>query len=622
MPLTRTLAAALTGAALALAPLAAAPAAAASASTARASVAVWPGADADDFTFDSFHADYTLTRDEDRDARLSVVETIVARFPDADQNHGIERAIPTRYGDASLDLEVTSVTDASGEPRAYSSSEDSGFLRLRIGDADRYVHGEQSYLIAYTARNAIRDFADTGAQEFYWDVNGTGWAQPFDTVGATVELGRGLAGALTGSMACYQGAEGGTARCAIERDGDTIAARSTAPLGPYETVTVAIGFERGTFARQFVLSEQWYMIALTEQLPWLTPLALLALLTWAIAARATTVKDAPGRPTIIAEYTPPGGMDPLLAAELLGRPERGLPAQLVAFAVSHHVRLVVDERARASKRYRVVRTVNPVDDLPENERASYDILFGGPARRQELSLDPDDHDLGDRVALLRARQAAELGRLGWTAKLAPRGAKPIGRIMLVLFLWHAALVAATMLLGMPSLAVILSGVLAIAVGIAVAAAKSARRRLTAKGAKARDHLLGLREYIRLAEADRMRVLQGPRTAERIDVGDREAIVRLGERLLPYAMVFGLEREWVGELSRDYAQAPPSWLEGSDLAGVAVFASVAAATAFTPTPSSSGSGSSWSGSGGSSSFGGSSGGGFSGGGGGGGGGGGW
>ena len=46
-------------------------------------------ADTSDFTFDSFDAEYTLSREADGTATLQVVETIVARFPDFDQIRGI-----------------------------------------------------------------------------------------------------------------------------------------------------------------------------------------------------------------------------------------------------------------------------------------------------------------------------------------------------------------------------------------------------------------------------------------------------------------------------------------------------------------------------------------------------
>ena len=52
-------------------------------------------ADVEDFRFDSFDARMTLTRDVDDHAALSVTETLVAVFPEDDQNRGIIRAIPT-----------------------------------------------------------------------------------------------------------------------------------------------------------------------------------------------------------------------------------------------------------------------------------------------------------------------------------------------------------------------------------------------------------------------------------------------------------------------------------------------------------------------------------------------
>jgi ABC-type glycerol-3-phosphate transport system substrate-binding protein len=59
-------------------------------------------ADTSDFTFDSFDADYTITRADDGTSHLDVVETIVARFPDFDQNRGIIRAIPSDYDGVDL----------------------------------------------------------------------------------------------------------------------------------------------------------------------------------------------------------------------------------------------------------------------------------------------------------------------------------------------------------------------------------------------------------------------------------------------------------------------------------------------------------------------------------------
>lgn len=49
------------------------------------------------FTIESFDAAYTLARDDDGHARLTVVETIVANFPRRRVNHDVFRSVPTSY---------------------------------------------------------------------------------------------------------------------------------------------------------------------------------------------------------------------------------------------------------------------------------------------------------------------------------------------------------------------------------------------------------------------------------------------------------------------------------------------------------------------------------------------
>ncbi|MEQ1736014.1 MAG: DUF2207 domain-containing protein, partial [Rhodoglobus sp.] len=214
-------------------------------------VAVLPAtgarADTSDFTFDSFDADYTLTRDDDGTARLEVVETIVARFPDFDQNRGIIRAIPDDYDGVSLSTTIRGVTDQNGADVPYEEIRFNGFVELALG-TDDFVRGVQTYVISYQQINVVRSFTDTGADEFYWDVNGTGWDQPFGTVRATLHIDPELVDTLTGDAACYAGPQGGSTPCASIAQGDaaTVTANATG-LSPRETLTVAVGFAPDTF---------------------------------------------------------------------------------------------------------------------------------------------------------------------------------------------------------------------------------------------------------------------------------------------------------------------------------------------------------------------------------------
>ena len=78
--------------------------------------------------------------------------------------------------------------------------------------------------------------------------------------------------------------------------------------------------------------------------------------------------------------------------------------------------------------------------------------------------------------------------------------------------------------------------------------------LTLAGGMHKTYLEGIREYLRLAEEDRLRAAQSPQTADLVSAGRRDygdapnspgaRVVNVYERLLPYAVLFGMEREWV------------------------------------------------------------------------------
>ncbi len=96
-----------------------------------------------DFTISDFQADYYLTRDSDNRSHLKTVEKITAEFPNIDQNHGIERALPLDYDGHPTHLKIVSVTDGQGNSLPYETRDSNGNKVLRIGDADRYVHRTQ-----------------------------------------------------------------------------------------------------------------------------------------------------------------------------------------------------------------------------------------------------------------------------------------------------------------------------------------------------------------------------------------------------------------------------------------------------------------------------------------------
>lgn len=588
------------GAALALV---AAPALSASASSASPSAPV----DTNDFTITSFDAVYELGRTDDGQSTLGVTETIVAQFPDFDQNHGPLRAIPSSYDGHPTQVRVQSVTDESGADIDYDQSFEDGNVVLKIGDPDEYVRGEQTYVIAYTMTDVTRYFADKGDDEFYWDTNGLLWDQPFGSVTARVVLDDDLQAALTGDASCYFGGDGSTDECEIAETDDGYEA-TVSDLGPRQNMSVAIGFEPGTFA-----AAKFDFFAYAP-LPLLIGLgASIAALIAAIALRVGRLGDAKGTGIVIAQYEPPQGIGLFLAANLVGKAKRGMAAAIVDLAVRRHIRIVEREGSDAFG-------VQRVDDRGlsgAEQRVESALLAGYQPEGDVRWLVKNDATLGTQVVAMTKEAANEAISRGLRRK---PGAGPIVLVGLVgllgfLFCMGGAVIGTTeVALGLGIFGAILTAFLGITIVIMLAG----RRPLTTEGALVKEHLEGLREYIRLAEADRLQMLQSVSGAERVaGANGGPDVVKIYEKVLPYAVLFGLEKEWAGELAKYYDETPPDWYSGSNVGAfqVGVFASSIGSLSSNVSTS-------FSGSAASSSSGGSSGGGSSGGGGGGGGGGGW
>lgn len=587
------------------------------------SVAAPAQAGVDDFTFESLDVQYYLSRDDAGHSTLRTVETFVALFPDFDQNKGLVRNIPSTYGGTDAfdprrvdtQLHIVSVTDENGDPVYWETYDaGSGIFGMYIDD-DTYKQGRHTYVIEYTQRDVTRHFDDTGADEFYWDVNGTDWPQPFGTVSATVHLDDGLAAALDGNAACYRGEYGSDATCPIEVDGDTVSV-SQPEVGSYQNVSLAIGFDSGTFTPGQTVEQH----PIVRILPWVL-LGVLALLAVAIIIlRRTRWAHAPGRGIVVPQYEGPVDLGVMPAAAFLGRPNRGLPAQLVNFAVRGIARLVEDPEERESKRYRL--ELLDRDPVEKDDDIALRKLFGKDLNSGTLVLDRQNRKLGDRIASLVAQNAAVPKERGLVAKGKSQLTKALrwpafacfaGGWFIVFWAGNAGVFSG--LLTLQLVAIILGSLIVIGFG-------GVPERRTQLGSEVLEHLQGLRDYLTLAEADRLRVLQSPEGAQRtrIDPGDDDAVIKLYEKLLPWAMVWGVEKQWQGVLGQKYAetQTEPSNMQfANGFAGLSGFATSAASSGFAQTVTSS-----YSSSGGGSSFsGGSSGGGFSGGGGGGGGGGG-
>ncbi|NLB46462.1 MAG: DUF2207 domain-containing protein [Microbacteriaceae bacterium] len=576
--------------------------------------------DVNDFEIASFHADYTLVRDVEGRSTLTTIEHIVAVFPEYDQNRGLIRDLPRDYLGHDTDLQVLSVTNERGTPRGFTTEPYGDFLAVTIAVPEgQFVHGEQHYVIEYTQRDVTNFFADTGVDEFYWDVNGTEWAQPFGSISATVTLSPELESSLTGAASCYLGVFGSTQTCELQRSEHGFTAEAS-DLGPRENMSFALAFMGGTFtqAPEPVAPPQHFL----QQVP---------LMLWAgaasfIAATVTFVtallrgRGAKTGRAIIAQYEPPHDVSVAVSAQLLKQKRKTMTATLLDFAVRRKLRLL---HHAETDQYGIAALDHT--GLDSTESRTYARLFTGKSGTTAASVAPDTVSwfertstrLGDTAADLTKRASAEVTKRG----LMKRANVTAILVVIALLVLALALPVVHTIIFDDSL--LLTVLLAVGINLLVWLIIGAglvlglQRRLTPEGALLHDHLQGLREYIRLAEADRIRMLQSASGAE----VDTNSVVKIYERLLPYAVLFGFEKEWQGELARYYRESTPDWVYDSGgntfthALPLALFAQSVSSAPVTRTQySGSGSGGSFS-----SSMGGSSGGGFSGGGGGGGGG---
>lgn len=556
----------------------------------------------DNFSISSFTVDMTLSRDSEQRSVINVTETITAQFPNFDQNHGLERLFVDEYDGHPAKVTLKSITDQYGEPREYSFNDG----RLRIGSGDSYVQGQQTYKISYTQRDVTRFFEDTGFDEFYWDVIGVDWRVPIEQASVNFAVDESLVELISTELQCYAGSAGDSSGCQTSRQAPGEHVLSVQNLTPREGVTLAVGFEAGTFAPYkpslFERVLLWWGIIQVLLAP-----IIIVMMAYVVYRYFRISNRSSDKTTIVPEYLPPKTASVTLSASLFYASRSAMSAQLIDLAVRHYVKLyeVREKTLFRAAEYEIEVTKDP-SDLRWEERELLSDSFGSlPKLGERLNL----KKLKNNMAFYRRTQNNDKdldtlikGEYG-LKEPAPE---------LKAWLRRAAFVLVV-------LGVLFISPIALISAVVVFAMSFGAWQLTDKAVELRQYLEGLKMYISVAEQDRIKMLQSPEGAEKVaevSAGDevRKRII-LYEKVLPYAIIMGHEKDWGKQLGAYYEQIQqsPDWYAGSrTVMNAAVFTSVLDGISSTTTSVSSSS----------SSSGGSTGGGSAGGGGGGGGGGGW
>lgn len=590
-----------------------------------------------------------------RDGFLDVTETIRVNVEGNQISRGIYRDFPqdyrTRWGlKQHRPFEVKAVT-RNGEPEPYAVERLGSGTRVRIGSADVYLDrgSVQEYTISY--RTGRQLWFDEKGDELYWNVTGNFWDFPIVEAKARVILPGGI---VVQEAEAYTGPAGARGRDYVRIDGaDVIAFRTTKPLASREGLTIVVRWEPGKLdAAAYRKPGMWEGNATLFFGLTVVALGLLVFfLLWFLVGRDPT------RGVIVPGWEPPEGFSPAAVRYLknMGFDDRCFTAAVLSLASKGYLR--IEEYGEGS--YKLIKGKGK-GTLGEEEDLMYVSLFSDG---KSLLLDQVNHaQIGaaklNLVSSLKESVEGKyfhnhtgkwlngflvcLGGLALVAISADVPGVPLLMMMAfagVLGAWVAALVAGIrkgssgisryLLLALVSgLAVVtlflignFAGVwCALALFVVMVAASVFHflmKAPTKAGRKVLDVIAGFREYLSVAEEDRLNLENPP-----------ERTPELFERFLPYALALGVEQKWsekfddvltaAGQAKGEQSYTPTFYTGGRSgfenaLVGAGIGAAIGGALAASSVaPSSSGS----SGGGGFSSGGGSSGGGGGGGGGGG------
>jgi len=265
----------------------------------------------EDFTIRSFRADIEVRAD----SSLRVAETIEAVFHRP--RHGLFRDIPFRNTDelgkrTVSPVRVVSVTDLSGAAWKYKAGRSGGFLRIRIGDPDKFVEGRQGYVITYIVENGVLRFPDH--DELYWNATGNDWPVPIGSAAAAANVA-GVGRSLDIRSRCYTGPRGSREEActiSVAHNGATFV--STREFRPGEGMTIVLGWEKGVLRSPSAWKTALLGLDLRANWAFAAPLLSLGymLTLWYRKGRDPVTGD----PLVVAYAPPDENGRPFLPAEI------------------------------------------------------------------------------------------------------------------------------------------------------------------------------------------------------------------------------------------------------------------------------------------------------------------
>ena len=547
-----------------------------------------------DFTITNFDATYHLSRDSQRRSVMQVQEKITADFPESDQNHGLERAIPTSYDGHPVFDGKLNVTRNDQPENINSTSFETGdggqdVEVFQFGDPNEYVHGLQTYTLNYTLHD-VTTTPNGQPQNFFWQVNGSAWRVPIENVSATLIIDSDFAKNVSNVSGCTVDSPNGVkitdlstadSDCATNVSGNILRFTSSGrTIYSGESLMLGAQFKAGTFAPFQLSSTQKNNLTLLYVLLGLVIAIWLVFLVLKIVRFRSRKSKQPVVPFYSANEL--GANLDILQLSLIYRPnlKKVLTAIILQLATNGNLKIVQheDQGLFKNKPNFTMELVSKTgaDSLQTTVlnalfSASNSFNFDDRVRQQTV---------GQKLSPLFRAETASFYKTDYFLRLKPLAFTALAVILLAIGYGITGFIVtkqAIMQFANCDNLITLSIFLVPAIIISTCWV-AALHPLSDAGAELRNKLLGLKMFMDVAEADRIRVLQGvPEFNHGAQTAgaevDKNSVVKLYEKLLPFATIFGIEDSWNKVLAIQYTNGTePGFYSGVGAFDAAYFAS--------------------------------------------------
>ncbi len=457
------------------------------------------------------------------DGTLTVSEVITVDATGEEIKRGIYRDFPTIYekpggGRHTVGFEVLGV-QRDGKQIAWFAQNRSNGVRVYLGSKDILIE-PGTYTYKFTYRTDRQIFFDDERDELYWNVTGNDWVFPIDSVAVFITLPGGARVLSRDGYTGRQGAKGKDWSTGGE-SGGRVTFKTTRTLAPGEGFTISITWPKGFVAEPGGADKARYLLR-DNMVYFVAGGGLFFLFLFYYIAWSRVGRD-PEKGTIIPLFDPPKGLSPAAARYVLrmGFDSKAIGAAVISLAVKGY--LTITETG--GKEYLLERQPGASDSLlSRGERAFSRALFAWGDRAK---VEKGRHErLKPAVDSLKESLAGEFKGVSFR-----RNAGYFGFGILVTILVIVATIAFSGTMSELDTFILVGGTVVVALILNILFGWLLKAP-TLSGRRIMDHIEGFKQYLSVAEGERMNLMNPPdRTPE------------LFEKYLPYALALDVENEW-------------------------------------------------------------------------------